>query len=245
MLVLLLSNMFTSELSKGIIRPLGKLSLRRPRRGSTCSRMRPLLDGVNERDQRVHLRLRTTEERRGRFSVVARGVRRKLLIVSHCAVMLSIGSDIKGLLGMGRVGAKRDMCLLGHSRRFQNIIKRILRKGRRGGVLYLSNDRVRIVTGPIAERGGARNTIVLLISIARGMRERRLQERFSTGISRRLGAPLASVSKFTRVVRSKFIGSRSIGIFTKHVCGRTRELVHLIKSIVQVSHLSRNKLPCR
>lgn len=111
-------------------------------------------------------------------------------------------------------------------------------------MLGLGKDSVRLVTGPIVQSGGARNTMILLIGMARGLRERDLQERFSTGISRRLGAPLASVSKFTRVVRNNLIGYRSVPRFTKHVCGRSRELLRLIRSIVRVSRLSRRGASC-
>lgn len=92
-LVLVLSKVVTSTVSGQVIGPVGRLSLRDPRRGQVCRRLSPLLDGVRERGQRVRGRLRLTGRRRRRFTLVARGVRRKLVIVSGCAVVLSTGSD--------------------------------------------------------------------------------------------------------------------------------------------------------
>lgn len=62
---------------------------------------------------------------------------------------------------------------------------------------------------------------------------------FATGISRRLGAPLASVSNCNRVLRDGVIHPRSIPRVNKVVCGRSRHLVGLARSVVRLSRLRR------
>lgn len=69
--------------------------------------------------------------------------------------------------------------------------------------------------------------------------------RFSTGMSRRLGAPLASVSKCTRVVVGKLMHPRSVPEFSRAVCGRTHELLALVRSVVGLSGLSSRSIRLR
>ncbi len=94
---------------------------------------------------------------------------------------------------------------------------------------------------PLIQHVGARGQRVCDRIRALGTRRRQrsyVHHRFATGMARRLGAPLASVSNFTRLVQSKLIGTRSMPHFTKDVCSRDRHLCALMRSVVGLSHVS-------
>lgn len=64
---------------------------------------------------------------------------------------------------------------------------------------------------------------------------------FATGISRRLGAPLATVSNCTRLVRGNVIRGRRRVRFTARVEEGTRHLLSLVGSVVGLSRLSSDR----
>ncbi len=244
MVTLVLSLMLSDELSGGVVGPVGRVSLRGPTRGVACRRLAPLLGGVSTRGGAVSGRLGRTGRERRRFGLVARGVDRKLLIVSGSTGILSFGSTTLHLLRVSSM-ADNDMLAFGEDGNFEAIMRGTLTKREYRGSVCVSSGACDMVTGPMCMGDGVVNTMVMVLSVARDTGERRLEQRFASGMSRRLGAPLATVSKFTRVVVRNNAPRGAIISFSAAVCGTTKELVALIDSVVGVSRLSRNTIVIR
>lgn len=228
----------TGHSAGGVVRPVGRVTSGND--NSPCSRLLPLSRGVTDRRERVGHRVHELRFRGSGVSALVRGVTRNFVLVSISGGILVDGCSTSGLLNTSSSNiASGALVTFSHGRILGSYISGTLSNRDGGNSAAMGKETLRVVAGPICSGNRGGNTVYLVVSISTGGGTRGVHHRFATGMARRLGAPLASVSNCTRVVTDNLMGPSSVPGFTGGVRGRSNELLSLVDSVVRLSRLSR------
>jgi len=235
-LVFALSALFSSILSRKIVRPINTLDLDNPLENDTYAEISPLLTRLDSQERRIDRALRELERRKSEFDTVSSSMAESLILLSPEMTIVFMNSSAKRLfVGQGAIGG--GVLSLDHSLKFQDALKAVSESGK-GECIITRGERV--YEGIFTRIDNAGYSI-LFIDVTERVKRDEMRRNFSSNVSHELKSPLHSILASSEMLEEGMVKNGDEKEFYSRIRREAKRLLTLIDDIIGLSKLDEGK----
>lgn len=239
-LVMLLSALLASRMSKSIVEPLAALNLDEPLENDTYEELAPLLRRIYQQHRQIDGQLRELEQKNREFAQITGNMNEGLLLLDHNGAVLSANPAARRIFGeeASRVGGtfptpERRREAGSAVRRDGHDELRFARDGRE----YQFN------VSRIETAGGLVGTVLLAFDVTERAAAERSRREFTANVSHELKTPLQSIMGSAELLENGMVKEEERQRFCGMIRAEAARLVALVEDIIHLSQLDEGAAP--
>ena len=239
-LVMLLSALLASRMSKSIVEPLAALNLDEPLENDAYDELTPLLRRIHQQHRQIDGQLRELEQKNREFAQITGSMKEGLLLLDHNGTVLSANPAAQRIFGAeaSRVGR---MFLTPKRRREIDFAVRQdghneLRFTRDGREYQFNVSRIETAGGPVG-------TVLLVFDVTERAAAERSRREFTANVSHELKTPLQSIMGSAELLENGMVKEEERQRFCGMIRTEAARLVALVEDIIHLSQLDEGAAP--
>ena len=237
LLMLGLSGVLASRLSKRIVEPLNALDLEHPLENDAYEELSPLLRRIDRQRRQIDAQLAELRRRTDEFTQITAGMNEGLVLLDDKGVVLSINPAAQMLFGVTGACVGQDFLTVDRERSMSLALRTAMTDGHsevraeRGGREYQFD------LSRIESDGKVVGAVLLAFDMtAQAFAESRRRE-FTANVSHELKTPLQGIIGSAELLENGMVKSEDIPRFVGHIRAEAQRLVTLIGDIIRLSEL--------
>ena len=220
-----------------IVRPLNRLDLNKPLRGSSYPELQPLLRRIDSQQTQLHLQEAALQRRQEEFRTATDNLQEGLVLLNEHGLVLSINRAAarmlgveQGCLGRSLAGLRPELALGG------------LIAGARAGIhgeqrLELEDREYKINASPVDSRQVLCGIALLIFDITEQEQMEQMRREFTANVSHELKTPLHTISGAAELIKSGMVKPEDTARFAGHIYDEAHRLILLVEDIIRLSHM--------
>ena len=237
LLMLGLSGVLASRLSKRIVEPLNALDLEHPLENDAYEELSPLLRRIDRQRRQIDAQLAELRQKTDEFTQITAGMNEGLVLLDDKGVVLSINPAAQMLFGVTGACIGQDFLTVDRERSMSLALRTAMTDGHsevraeRGGREYQFD------LSRIESDGKVVGAVLLAFDMtAQAFAESRRRE-FTANVSHELKTPLQGIIGSAELLENGMVKSEDIPRFVGHIRAEAQRLVTLIGDIIRLSEL--------
>ena len=237
LLMLGLSGVLASRLSKRIVEPLNALDLEHPLENDAYEELSPLLRRIDRQRRQIDAQLAELRRRTDEFTQITAGMNEGLVLLDDKGAVLSINPAAQMLFGVTGACVGQDFLTVDRERSMSLALRAAMTDGysevraERGGREYQFD------LSRIESDGKVVGAVLLAFDMtAQAFAESRRRE-FTANVSHELKTPLQGIIGSAELLENGMVKSEDIPRFVGHIRAEAQRLVTLIGDIIRLSEL--------
>ena len=237
LLMLGLSGVLASRLSKRIVEPLNALDLEHPLENDAYEELSPLLRRIDRQRRQIDAQLAELRRRTDEFTQITAGMNEGLVLLDDKGVVLSINPAAQMLFGVTGACVGQDFLTVDREHAMSLALRTAMTDGHsevraeRGGREYQFD------LSRIESDGKVVGAVLLAFDMtAQAFAESRRRE-FTANVSHELKTPLQGIIGSAELLENGMVKSEDIPRFVGHIRAEAQRLVTLIGDIIRLSEL--------
>lgn len=242
-LVMLLSALLASRMSKSIVEPLAALNLDEPLENDAYEELSPLLRRIHQQHRQIDGQLRELEQKNREFAQITGNMNEGLLLLDHNGTVLSANPAAQRIFGAAasRVGqsfpaAERRNELALAMRQAREDGHGELRMSRNGREYQVGISRIETAGGPVG-------TVLLAFDVTERAAAERSRREFTANVSHELKTPLQSIMGSAELLENGMVKEEERQRFCGMIRTEAARLVALVEDIIHLSQLDEGVAP--
>ena len=240
-LMLILSGIMASAISKRIVKPINELDLESPKENQIYEELSPLLSKIHRQNREIQNQLELAKQQQEEFSLITENMQEGLIVIDKYTMILSANSSAWNLFHMDRVCQGESVYCLDREEEFRHAIEQVLSGEHTELVLKLNGSDIQLIANPVIRDKKTEGAVVLLVNVTEKLERESLRREFSANVSHELKTPLTSISGFAEIMQSGLVKCEDIPQFAGRIYKEAQRLLQLVEDVIQISQLDEEK----
>lgn len=240
-LMLILSGIMASAISKRIVKPINELDLESPKENQIYEELSPLLSKIHRQNREIQNQLELAKQQQEEFSLITENMQEGLIVIDKCTMILSANSSAWNLFHMDRVCQGESVYCLDREEEFRHAIEQVLSGEHTELVLKLNGSDIQLIANPVIRDKKTEGAVVLLVNVTEKLERESLRREFSANVSHELKTPLTSISGFAEIMQGGLVKNEDIPKFAGRIYKESQRLLQLVEDVIQISQLDEEK----
>ena len=242
-LMLILSGIMASVISKRIVKPINELDLESPEENQIYEELSPLLSKIHRQNREIQNQLELAKQQQEEFSLITENMQEGLIVIDKYTMILSANSSAWNLFHMDRVCQGESVYCLDREEEFRHAIEQVLSGEHTELVLKLNGSDIQLIANPVIRDKRTEGAVVLLVNVTEKLERESLRREFSANVSHELKTPLTSISGFAEIMQGGLVKNEDIPKFAGRIYKESQRLLQLVEDVIQISQLDEEKTP--
>ena len=222
-LMLILSGIMASAISKRIVKPINELDLESPKENQIYEELSPLLSKIHRQNREIQNQLELAKQQQEEFSLITENMQEGLIVIDKYTMILSANSSAWNLFHMDRVCQGESVYCLDREEEFRHAIEQVLSGEHTELVLKLNGSDIQLIANPVIRDKKTEGAV------------------FSANVSHELKTPLTSISGFAEIMQGGLVKNEDIPKFAGRIYKESQRLLQLVEDVIQISQLDEEK----
>lgn len=240
-LMLILSGIMASAISKRIVKPINELDLESPEENQIYEELSPLLSKIHRQNREIQNQLELAKQQQEEFSLITENMQEGLIVIDKYTMILSANSSAWNLFHMDRVCQGESVYCLDREEEFRHAIEQVLSGEHTELVLKLNGSDIQLIANPVIRDKKTEGAVVLLVNVTEKLERESLRREFSANVSHELKTPLTSISGFAEIMQGGLVKNEDIPKFAGRIYKESQKLLQLVEDVIQISQLDEEK----
>lgn len=240
-LMLILSGIMASAISKRIVKPINELDLESPKENQIYEELSPLLSKIHRQNREIQNQLELAKQQQEEFSLITENMQEGLIVIDKYTMILSANSSAWNLFHMDRGCQGESVYCLDREEEFRHAIEQVLSGEHTELVLKLNGSDIQLIANPVIRDKKTEGAVVLLVNVTEKLERESLRREFSANVSHELKTPLTSISGFAEIMQSGLVKCEDIPQFAGRIYKEAQRLLQLVEDVIQISQLDEEK----
>ena len=240
-LMLILSGIMASAISKRIVKPINELDLESPEENRIYEELSPLLSKIHRQNREIQNQLELAKQQQQEFSLITENMQEGLIVIDKYTMILSANSSAWNLFHMDRVCQGESVYCLDREEEFRHAIEQVLSGEHTELVLKLNGSDIQLIANPVIRDKKTEGAVVLLVNVTEKLERESLRREFSANVSHELKTPLTSISGFAEIMQGGLVKNEDIPKFAGRIYKESQRLLQLVEDVIQISQLDEEK----
>ena len=240
-LMLILSGIMASAISKRIVKPINELDLESPEENRIYEELSPLLSKIHRQNREIQNQLELAKQQQEEFALITENMQEGLIVIDKYTMILSANSSAWNLFHMDRVRQGESVYCLDREEEFRHAIEQVLSGEHTELVLKLNGSDIQLIANPVIRDKKTEGAVVLLVNVAEKLERESLRREFSANVSHELKTPLTSISGFAEIMQGGLVKNEDIPKFAGRIYKESQRLLQLVEDVIQISQLDEEK----
>ena len=242
-LMLILSGIMASVISKRIVKPINELDLESQEENQIYEELSPLLSKIHRQNREIQNQLELAKQQQEEFSLITENMQEGLIVIDKYTMILSANSSAWNLFHMDRVCQGESVYCLDREEEFRHAIEQVLSGEHTELVLKLNGSDIQLIANPVIRDKKTEGAVVLLVNVTEKLERESLRREFSANVSHELKTPLTSISGFAEIMQGGLVKNEDIPKFAGRIYKESQRLLQLVEDVIQISQLDEEKTP--
>ena len=240
-LMLIVSGIMASAISKRIVKPINELDLESPEENRIYEELSPLLSKIHRQNREIQNQLELAKQQQEEFALITENMQEGLIVIDKYTMILSANSSAWNLFHMDRGCQGESVYCLDREEEFRHAIEQVLSGEHTELVLKLNGSDIQLIANPVIRDKKTEGAVVLLVNVTEKLERESLRREFSANVSHELKTPLTSISGFAEIMQSGLVKCEDIPQFAGHIYKEAQRLLQLVEDVIQISQLDEEK----
>lgn len=240
-LMLILSGIMASAISKRIVKPINELDLESPEENRIYEELSPLLSKIHRQNREIQNQLELAKQQQEEFALITENMQEGLIVIDKYTMILSANSSAWNLFHMDRGCQGESAYCLDREEEFRHAIEQVLSGEHTELVLKLNGSDIQLIANPVIRDKKTEGAVVLLVNVTEKLERESLRREFSANVSHELKTPLTSISGFAEIMQSGLVKCEDIPQFAGRIYKEAQRLLQLVEDVIQISQLDEEK----
>ena len=240
-LMLILSGIMASAISKRIVKPINELDLESPEENQIYEELSPLLSKIHRQNREIQNQLGLAKQQQEEFALITENMQEGLIVIDKYTMILSANSSAWNLFHMDRVCQGESVYCLDREEEFRHAIEQVLSGEHTELVLKLNGSDIQLIANPVIRDKKTEGAVVLLVNVTEKLERESLRREFSANVSHELKTPLTSISGFAEIMQGGLVKNEDIPKFAGRIYKESQRLLQLVEDVIQISQLDEEK----
>lgn len=240
-LMLILSGIMASAISKRIVKPINELDLESPEENRIYEELSPLLSKIHRQNREIQNQLELAKQQQEEFALITENMQEGLIVIDKYTMILSANSSAWNLFHMDRVCQGESVYCLDREEEFRHAIEQVLSGEHTELVLKLNGSDIQLIANPVIRDKKTEGAVVLLVNVTEKLERESLRREFSANVSHELKTPLTSISGFAEIMQGGLVKCEDIPQFAGRIYKESQRLLQLVEDVIQISQLDEEK----
>ena len=240
-LMLILSGIMASAISKRIVKPINELDLESPEENRIYEELSPLLSKIHRQNREIQNQLELAKQQQEEFALITENMQEGLIVIDKYTMILSANSSAWNLFHMDRVCQGESVYCLDREEEFRHAIEQVLSGEHTELVLKLNGSDIQLIANPVIRDKKTEGAVVLLVNVTEKLERESLRREFSANVSHELKTPLTSISGFAEIMQGGLVKNEDIPKFAGRIYKESQRLLQLVEDVIQISQLGEEK----
>ena len=240
-LMLILSGIMASAISKRIVKPINELDLESPKENQIYEELSPLLSKIHRQNREIQNQLELAKQQQEEFALITENMQEGLIVIDKYTMILSANSSAWNLFHMDRGCQGESVYCLDREEEFRHAIEQVLSGEHTELVLKLNGSDIQLIANPVIRDKKTEGAVVLLVNVTEKLERESLRREFSANVSHELKTPLTSISGFAEIMQSGLVKCEDIPQFAGRIYKEAQRLLQLVEDVIQISQLDEEK----
>ena len=240
-LMLILSGIMASAISKRIVKPINELDLESPEENRIYEELSPLLSKIYRQNREIQNQLELAKQQQEEFALITENMQEGVIVIDKYTMILSANSSAWNLFHMDRVCQGESVYCLDREEEFRHAIEQVLSGEHTELVLKLNGSDIQLIANPVIRDKKTEGAVVLLVNVTEKLERESLRREFSANVSHELKTPLTSISGFAEIMQGGLVKNEDIPKFAGRIYKESQRLLQLVEDVIQISQLDEEK----
>ena len=240
-LMLILSGIMASAISKRIVKPINELDLESPEENRIYEELSPLLSKIHRQNREIQNQLELAKQQQEEFALITENMQEGLIVIDKYTMILSANSSAWNLFHMDRVCQGESVYCLDREEEFRHAIEQVLSGEHTELVLKLNGSDIQLIANPVIRDKKTEGAVVLLVNVTEKLERESLRREFSANVSHELKTPPTSISGFAEIMQGGLVKNEDIPKFAGRIYKESQRLLQLVEDVIQISQLDEEK----
>lgn len=240
-LMLILSGIMASAISKRIVKPINELDLENPEENRIYEELSPLLSKIHRQNREIQNQLELAKQQQEEFALITENMQEGLIVIDKYTMILSANSSAWNLFHMDRGCQGESVYCLDREEEFRHAIEQVLSGEHTELVLKLNGSDIQLIANPVIRDKKTEGAVVLLVNVTEKLERESLRREFSANVSHELKTPLTSISGFAEIMQGGLVKNEDIPKFAGRIYKESQRLLQLVEDVIQISQLDEEK----
>lgn len=240
-LMLILSGIMASAISKRIVKPINELDLESPEENRIYEELSPLLSKIHRQNREIQNQLELAKQQQEEFALITENMQEGLIVIDKYTMILSANSSAWNLFHIDRVCQGESVYCLDREEEFRHAIEQVLSGEHTELVLKLNGSDIQLIANPVIRDKKTEGAVVLLVNVTEKLERESLRREFSANVSHELKTPLTSISGFAEIMQGGLVKCEDIPQFAGRIYKESHRLLQLVEDVIQISQLDEEK----
>ena len=240
-LMLILSGIMASAISKRIVKPINELDLESPEENRIYEELSPLLSKIYRQNREIQNQLELAKQQQEEFALITENMQEGLIVIDKYTMILSANSSAWNLFHMDRGCQGESVYCLDREEEFRHAIEQVLSGEHTELVLKLNGSDIQLIANPVIRDKKTEGAVVLLVNVTEKLERESLRREFSANVSHELKTPLTSISGFAEIMQGGLVKNEDIPKFAGRIYKESQRLLQLVEDVIQISQLDEEK----
>ena len=237
LLMLGLSGVLASRLSKRIVEPLNALDLEHPLENDAYEELSPLLRRIDRQRRQIDAQLAALRQKTDEFTQITDGMNEGLVLLDDKGAVLSINPAAQMLFGVTGACVGQDFLTVDREHAMSLALRAAMTDGHsevraeRGGREYQFD------LSRIESDGKVVGAVLLAFDMTAQAFAASRRREFTANVSHELKTPLQGIIGSAELLENGMVKSEDIPRFVGHIRAEAQRLVTLIGDIIRLSEL--------
>ena len=243
LLMIVLSGLFASRLSKKVVEPVNKLDLEHPEENEVYEEMAPLLSRMYKQNREIKNQIDTARRQQEEFSIITENMQEGLVVIDRYTMILSGNASVWKLFHVNGPKNGESVYVLNRSEEFQSIIDKALGGKNNEAVLKVDGSDIHVVANPVMREEQVEGAVLLLVNVTEKLEREKLRREFSANVSHELKTPLTSISGFAEIIQDGYVKAEDVRAFAGRIYKEAQRLITLVEDVIRISQLDEGEVP--
>lgn len=240
-LMLIVSGIMASAISKRIVKPINELDLESPEENRIYEELSPLLSKIHRQNREIQNQLELAKQQQEEFALITENMQEGLIVIDKYTMILSANSSAWNLFHIDRVCQGESVYCLDREEEFRHAIEQVLSGEHTELVLKLNGSDIQLIANPVIRDKKTEGAVVLLVNVTEKLERESLRREFSANVSHELKTPLTSISGFAEIMQGGLVKNEDIPKFAGRIYKESQRLLQLVEDVIQISQLDEEK----
>lgn len=243
LLMIILSGIFASKISKKIVEPVNELDLEHPEENQAYEEVAPLLSRIHKQNRQIKEQLEVARQQQEEFAIITENMQEGLLVIDSYTMILSGNSSVWRMFKIKKPKTGESVYSLNREEEFRKVIEKVLEGTHGDTILKLDGESVHLIANPVNREKETVGAVLLLLNVTEKVERENLRKEFSANVSHELKTPLTSISGIAEIMEDGFVQPKDIPSFAGRIYKEAQRLIALVEDVIKISQLDEGEIP--
>lgn len=243
LLMLVLSGVIASKISKKLIKPINELDLEHPEENNVYEELSPLLSRIHKQSREIQKQIELARQQQEEFSIITENMQEGLIVIDRYTMILSANSSAWKLFREDKARSGESVYSLNRSEDFREAIENVLEGEHKEIVMKLNGSDIQLIANPVIRENKVEGAVLLLVNVTEKLERENLRREFSANVSHELKTPLTSISGFAEIIQDGYVQGDDVRQFAGRIYKEAGHLIQLVEDVIQISRLDEEQMP--